>query len=215
MNTADRVRELINVSIHHRNREEFLPAIAAARKAVAHARTIDDDVATLASAELELGSTLVAPDDQSDEQFEEGLASMQRAADLFERIGSIERYAALVELGDAFRRLQDVDTAEQLLGTVRIELAEPPWQREEHSAYANHLRAVAIVRIGQLALLQGSAPVAMKQFLEASQLFLSGNADQRPWVELLAEIVAHEIENADAFVARLREEAEARWGPAR
>jgi hypothetical protein len=57
------------------------------------------------------------------------------------------------------------------------------------------------------------ASLAMKWWRDAVGLFLSGDADERPWVEHVAELIGEEIADADEVIAGLRHHADERWGP--
>jgi hypothetical protein len=215
MSTADRVRQLIHFSQRFRDQGQDALAIAEARRAVGYARTLENDVATLADAEFELGSALLEPEDQSDEQlFREGLDLLMSAAERFKSIGSVEEHAALLEVGECFRRMSDRDRADRYLGTVYRALADVRWQGVAKRAV--HLQAVAALRIGQLVLEhENDANLAMKWLLEAGGLFLSGEAHERPWVEFIGDLIGQEIADANEVVAGLRHHADERWGPAR
>jgi hypothetical protein len=92
-------------------------------------------------------AALLAPEEQSDEQrFQEGLDLLRSAAARFKSIGSVEEYAALLELGDCSRRMSDRDGADQLLGTVYRALGDARWQGVAPRAV--HLQAVAAAGAG-------------------------------------------------------------------
>jgi hypothetical protein len=208
---AIRVRELATVAAQHRDREELVPALACARKAMAYAQSLDDDPETLGIAELAYGAALLAPADQSRGGIEEGIGLVQRAAQRFESVDSIEHFAALLELGDARRRLGDHDEAVACYGAIRGDLGSEPWQHRDRPR-ADHLRAVAIIRLGQIAVAQDSLSIAMDQFVAAGELLLAGGSEERPWVDFVADYVKENIGGAEDFVAWLRAEANQRWG---
>jgi hypothetical protein len=208
---AERARALAALADEQARANQVPEAVATAREAVALARFFDDE--TEADATLALAAALLAAWelDGAEPTFMEAMERLDRAAQLFERLRSIDFWSALVLMAEANWRADNLDTARALFARVTRELGDERWAREGLDGHADHLRGCAFAGLGFIAIAHGMGDTAIDHFEAALSLFLVGDEDGWPHVERIAEALAFDL--GLPVGARLaRAAAEKRWG---
>jgi hypothetical protein len=130
---------------------------------------------------------------RSEELFGDGLTALDRAAELYLEIGSIDFYTCLLTTADALRHIEEDASAEGVYARITAELQGSAWA--EPDALARHavfLRARAEMGLADIAFRREDAPGARDR-MEAAVALLLASAGDDPVALTLVDAIADEL----------------------
>jgi tetratricopeptide (TPR) repeat protein len=197
---AARAHELATLSSDYCMAGRLDDAIRVAQQALALAKGAGDERAE-AHACMSLGTTRLTQFSNGDDaQLGEAMNAIERAAELYQRLGRIDFGAAVLTMAEASRMVGELDAAEALYRRVIVELGDPRWA--EWPAHCRHLQARGSMGLGAVALQKGDRKQASAQFQAAAQLFLTANpAESATFLEELADLFESELRDREAAAA--------------
>lgn len=188
-------------------------ALRVGRDAVeAAARSSDQTI--VAHANLSLGSAIFAdffsngPADPDWDRFEEAMALVEKASELYEEAGKIDYASALLIMAESYRTVDLLDGAGALWHRVVSELSEEPWLPAESETMGRHidyLRGRGWMGLGYVALRYIDGAEARRRFDIAVELLQSGHPHVfKGDLEAIADTFASQLGDAEA-AQRLRQ----------
>ncbi len=156
-----------------------------------------------AHAKLSLGSALFAdffqrgPQDPEWGVFEEAMALVGTASQIYEQAGKLDYASALLIMAEAYQTIDILDGAGALWARVINELSEGPWVRTDSETIGRHidyLRGRAWMGLGYVALRCIDQAEARRRFDIAAELLQSGDPPVfTAELEAMAETFAKEL----------------------
>ncbi|MBA2543886.1 MAG: hypothetical protein H0V17_29850, partial [Deltaproteobacteria bacterium] len=161
------------------------------------------DLSAEARAHFALATALLGLFESSEiwEGFGEVTESLERAATLYEQLGTIDFGATLLTMADAFTMVGELDAAQSVYVRVTRDLADPRWAAPESIArHADFLRGRAFVGLGWNAVHQQLEDQAGERFEAAVNLLVA--AGEPAGAPILEEIAAWFEERANGEAAK-------------
>lgn len=171
-----------------------------------------------ARAHMILGTVLLAmcqedipPAADVEDVLQQAVSAVGHAANLFEHLGVIEFYSALLTIAVAMRLAADNGSARGVFGRIVRDLSDARWSQPATAAHADHLRGRAFMGLGEIALDEGDDDTGREHLEAAAALLLASGGEEPAGVALvddIADLVEGRLEDPDR-AAELRQEASA------
>jgi hypothetical protein len=190
----ERAHVMSHLASTYRRADRWDEAQSCAYGAVAAAREAGGARAE-AHAQLVLGTILLSMFDQgvsapmSDDLFTPAMDALDRAAVLYEELDLIDFYTCLLTIAEAFRLVEESETASPILSRVVRELGDPRWASPPAiGRHADHLRARALGALARIAHADGTDDKAREWLESAVALLLANGAGDAVARDALTDI---------------------------
>ena len=119
---------------------------------------------------------------------QQAVSAAGHAANLFEHLGAIELYCALLTIAVAMRLAADNGSARGVFGRIVHDLSDAKWSQPATAGHADHLRGRAFMGLGEIALDAGDDDTGREHLETAAALLLASGHEEPAGVTLVHDI---------------------------